>query len=185
MITKIILFFSLISFQGMGYSIGIFTQDENSIRIKFAEREIHSLKLTIKKNNITGNDLQSPLFLPDELSGMSLFNPQLNSIDSVSIHNIQNYNYIPSWHSMFTNLPGDMVRFYHQEFTIERIPIYLSIAALTSILIATDEHTYRQSDQIYHSSTFIRNTSDVFVAIGDGRSQFGLAAICRLWFHSK
>jgi membrane-associated PAP2 superfamily phosphatase len=77
---------------------------------------------------------------------------------------------------MFTNIPGDAVRFYHQEFTVQRIPIYVGITALTALLIKTDDKTWRQSDKFYKRNSFNKNMSDIFVSTGDGSSQFVLAA---------
>jgi membrane-associated phospholipid phosphatase len=77
---------------------------------------------------------------------------------------------------MFTNMPGDVVKFYDKEFTIKRIPIYIGITALTAGLIITDNQTWKASDKFYRKTSFNKNMSDAFVEIGDGKSQFGLAA---------
>ncbi len=91
------------------------------------------------------------------------------------------HNYVPKWYSFITNLPGDMVDFYDQEFTVKNVPIYLGIGALTTGLIITDNQTWKVSDKYYKKSGFDKSASDIFVEIGDGRSQFGLAAAFALY----
>ena len=80
------------------------------------------------------------------------------------------------WYDMFTNIPGDAVRFYNQEFTVKRIPMYIGIAAVTAGLIITDDKTWKESDKFYRRNNFNKNLSDIFVETGDGSSQFVLAA---------
>jgi hypothetical protein len=80
------------------------------------------------------------------------------------------------WYDIFSNIPKDMVRFYGQEFTVNRIPMYIGITAVTAGLIVTDNQTWKTSDKFYKRSSFNKNMSDAFVEIGDGKSQFGLAA---------
>jgi membrane-associated phospholipid phosphatase len=81
-------------------------------------------------------------------------------------------NSLPSlkWYSMFTNIPGDMVKFYDREITLDNIPIYGGIVVLTAGAIITDGQTLKASKK------FNKNMSDLFVWVGDGRTQFGLAA---------
>jgi hypothetical protein len=79
------------------------------------------------------------------------------------------------WYDMFSNIPGDVVKFYDQEFTLNRIPMYLGIAAITTGLIITDNQTWKTSDNFYKRNSLNKNLSDLFVDIGDGKSQFGLA----------
>jgi hypothetical protein len=84
---------------------------------------------------------------------------------------------MPKWYSMVTNLPSDMLTFYHQEFTKDNIPKYLGIAVLTAGLIMTDESTWRESERFYNRTPFNKSFSDFFTEMGDGRTQFGLAAV--------
>lgn len=106
-----------------------------------------------------------------------------SSVASDSIYSKSNLiskptdSYVPKWYEMITNVPGDCLRFVTQEGTIDNIPKYAGIAALTAGLIITDDKTYRESDKFYHRSSFNKNFSDIFTAVGDGRTQFGLAAI--------
>lgn len=107
--------------------------------------------------------------------------PNPVKVDSVSPIDItdesQNLNYLPKWYEMVTNVSGDCWKFAKQEATIDNLPKYLGIAVLTAGLIATDNKTYEMSNRFYHESSFNKNFSEVFTAIGDGRSQFGLAAV--------
>lgn len=83
----------------------------------------------------------------------------------------------PTWYEMFTNIPGDWVQFYKTNFVTEKIPLYAGVTLLTAGLIATDEGTWQGSNKIYKQSGFVKRWSDIFVKIGDGRTQFGLAGI--------
>ena len=92
-----------------------------------------------------------------------------------------NFIYVPKWYSMITNLPDDMAGFYRQDITIKNVPLFLGIGALTAGMIITDNQTWKASDKIYKRSGFIKSASDIFVEVGDGRSQFGLAAAFALY----
>jgi membrane-associated PAP2 superfamily phosphatase len=76
---------------------------------------------------------------------------------------------------MFTNIPGDWVRFTLNTFQGKNIPAIVGMTALTATLIVTDDETYRLSDRLYHSSSFAKETSDFFEYLGDGKPQFALA----------
>ena len=80
------------------------------------------------------------------------------------------------WYTMFANIPHDLVRFTRITFRPGNIPIFMGMAVLTTALIATDDETWRLSDRFYNHSVAIRNGSDFFEYLGDGRPQFGLAA---------
>lgn len=85
--------------------------------------------------------------------------------------------FVPKWHSMITNIPGDLVRWYDSEFTKEKIPYYLGITISTIGLIASDDATWKASDKIYKQNSFNKNMSEIFTDYGDGRSQFALAGL--------
>jgi hypothetical protein len=85
------------------------------------------------------------------------------------------------WHSMFTNIPGDWVRYGRTTFTVQNIPAILGMGALTAALIVSDDATYRASDRWYRSSNTVKETSDFFEYLGDGRPQFGLAGAFALY----
>ena len=82
---------------------------------------------------------------------------------------------VPKWYNMITNLPHDMVKFYNKDIRLEKTPIYLGIAAITTGLILIDDKIWRASDKFYNQSQVNKNVSDLFVDIGDGKVQFGLA----------
>ncbi len=77
---------------------------------------------------------------------------------------------------MFTNIPGDWARYGRSTFQLRSIPAIVGMTALTAMLVATDDETWRLSDRLYKSSSFAKETSDFFEYLGDGRPQFGLAA---------
>jgi hypothetical protein len=85
------------------------------------------------------------------------------------------------WHSMFSNIPGDWVRYGRTTFTVQNIPAIIGMGALTAALIATDDATWKASDKWYNSSSTVKETSDFFEYMGDGRPQFGLAGAFALW----
>ncbi|MGE5457463.1 MAG: phosphatase PAP2 family protein [Methanococcaceae archaeon] len=98
------------------------------------------------------------------------------SQDSLSLLEIRSENYLPKWYEMVTNLPGDWLRYYKEELTTSSIPLFAGITVLTAGLIATDDFTWKKSHELYTKTQFNRNMSDLFTEIGDGRTQFGLAA---------
>jgi hypothetical protein len=80
------------------------------------------------------------------------------------------------WYDMFTNIPGDWARNASQSFTSEKIPAFVGLGALTVALLASDHATWEVSRSWYEGSDFVRHSSDAFVYVGDGRTQFGLVA---------
>jgi len=84
--------------------------------------------------------------------------------------------YVPEWHSLITKLPEDWVRFWNTAFREENIPLIAGITVSTAALLATDNQTWRAADRWYTSSPTVKNASDLFEYMGDGRPQFGLSA---------
>lgn len=80
------------------------------------------------------------------------------------------------WSDMFTNIPRDWDRYYEVKFQLSNIPELIAVSALTAGLIITDEETYRVSDRWYKGSHITSEVSNFFVSMGDGTTQFGLAA---------
>lgn len=80
------------------------------------------------------------------------------------------------WYTMFANIPHDIARFSRVTFRSSNVPMFIGMAALTTALIATDDETWRLSDRFYNHSVTVRDGSDFFEYMGDGRPQFGLAA---------
>jgi membrane-associated phospholipid phosphatase len=87
----------------------------------------------------------------------------------------------PTWYQMFTNIPGDWAEYYKITFNTSQIPLYAGAAILTAGLVATDEATWQGSNKIYKQSPAVKRWSDIFVKIGDGRTQFGFAGIYALY----
>lgn len=80
------------------------------------------------------------------------------------------------WYTMFERIPGDWVRFSNRNITEEKIPIILGITGLTAFAIWTDQPVWEASDRWYKSSKTVKDLSDFFEYLGDGKPQFGLAA---------
>jgi membrane-associated phospholipid phosphatase len=100
-----------------------------------------------------------------------------DSSDTINVRiPVSRVEYVPQWHSMFTNIPGDWARYGRSTFQLSSIPAIVGMTALTAVLVATDDETWRLSDRLYNSSSFAKETSDFFEYLGDGRPQFGLAA---------
>jgi hypothetical protein len=89
--------------------------------------------------------------------------------------------YMPKWHSLLTNLPNDMVRYYNQYINKKYLGQIVSIAVLTTALVMTDDITWKASDKIYKRSQGNKNISDYFTEFGDGRTQFELAGAFALY----
>ncbi|MCX6150786.1 MAG: phosphatase PAP2 family protein [Ignavibacteriales bacterium] len=83
---------------------------------------------------------------------------------------------LPKWYEMITNVPDDWWRFTKDQFNEPNYPLYILLAGATTALIINDDYTFKISDKFYKQSQFTRNFSDWFKEIGDGRTQFGLAA---------
>lgn len=84
--------------------------------------------------------------------------------------------YLPAWYAMFTDIPGNWARYASITFREETIPAILGMTVLTGGLMATDQDSWRLSDQLYKGSSSARKLSDFFEYLGDGKPQFGLAA---------
>lgn len=79
------------------------------------------------------------------------------------------------WYTMFARIPGDWKSYGELVFRKESIPGIIAITALTAAAIATDQPVWEASDRFYKSSTAVKDASDFFVFLGDGKPQFGLA----------
>lgn len=80
------------------------------------------------------------------------------------------------WYTMFERIPGDWVTFGNRNFREERLPIIAGITAVTAFTIWTDQPVWEASDKWYKGSKTVKNVSDFFEYLGDGKPQFGLAA---------
>lgn len=84
--------------------------------------------------------------------------------------------YLPKWYDMVTNIPGDLVDYGKETFQVKNIPAILGMAAVTGVLIATDQQTWEAADRWYRTSTLVHKGSDALEFFGDGKFQFGISA---------
>jgi len=83
---------------------------------------------------------------------------------------------VPFWHDMITNLPSDWGRFPMLTFKAGTLPALAGLTLITGALIASDQDTWNATRRAYEDSRFVHSISDVFVSVGDGTYQLGLAA---------
>ncbi|HYM20020.1 MAG TPA: phosphatase PAP2 family protein, partial [Candidatus Kapabacteria bacterium] len=57
-----------------------------------------------------------------------------------------------------------------------QLPVIAGISALTAVTIITDNRTWDATAKLYDKNKFFRDVCDVGDGIGDGKTQFGLAA---------
>jgi hypothetical protein len=79
------------------------------------------------------------------------------------------------WYTMIENIPYNWGRWGEIAFRKDKTNEWLWISGLTALTIITDDDTYTPSDRFYRSSDGAKYWSDFFAAMGDGRTQFGLA----------
>jgi hypothetical protein len=84
---------------------------------------------------------------------------------------------MPKWHEFITNIPSDFSRYFQLTFREDKIPLYMTVAATTAALWATDSKTWYESDKLFKTNKFFHNFSDIITKFGDGSSQFGLAGV--------
>jgi len=77
--------------------------------------------------------------------------------------------------SMFTNLPTDWYNWSKQTFTVDNIPLITALGVMTAAMVVSDYELWQPARKIYAKSKFVRDVSDRFVDVGDGKFQFGLA----------
>jgi hypothetical protein len=80
------------------------------------------------------------------------------------------------WYTMFERIPGDWVTYANRTFREEKIPEIAGMTALTAFAIWTDQPVWEASDRWYKSSKVVKDVSEFFEYLGDGKPQFGLAA---------
>ncbi|MFI5252804.1 MAG: phosphatase PAP2 family protein [Bacteroidota bacterium] len=107
--------------------------------------------------------------IPDDSTGAAGISPSAGGEDSLR------------WYTMFSNIPGDWLRYYQNTFKTENLPAIAGMAALTGALIATDDRTWDYSHRLYHSSTLAFNLSNNIQYLGDGVPQFELAGAFALY----
>ena len=77
---------------------------------------------------------------------------------------------------MFTRLPSDWARFPTLAFRADALPALLGLTLVTGAFVASDKETWEATRRAYEKNRYVHSVSDVFVAVGDGTYQFGLAA---------
>jgi len=107
------------------------------------------------------------------VSRVPIVAPNMSTPDSLSLYTLQE----PSvkWYDMFKNMPSDWARFGQMSVSTENISLIIGLSAMTGALIATDDATWKASDEWYQSSNTVREASDIGEWIGHGVPQFGLA----------
>ncbi len=93
-----------------------------------------------------------------------------------SLHTNIQREFVPKWYDMFANIPNDWMRWGEASFTTRNIPLFIGLTVSTIALVATDDATWKASDNWYKGSRTIKNASDFCEIFGDGKTQFGLAA---------
>lgn len=136
------------------FSVNIFAQEP--IR---SENKIDSTDVNISSKN---NDTDSL----DYISTRSLAEKPANTEQEYKV----------TWHDWLTNIPKDYSKFYNVA-THTSFPVYFSIGASTLGFIATDNRTWLTQHEWYKNSNFIKQTSDWFAEMGDGRAQFTLTGV--------
>jgi len=80
-----------------------------------------------------------------------------------------------SWHSMVTDVPRDLGQAGGFSFSLRNAPVLLGLGGITAALLVSDQKTYAGARHAYERSPFVHSASDLFVELGDGRSQLVLA----------
>jgi membrane-associated phospholipid phosphatase len=103
---------------------------------------------------------------------LSIFSDSLTSYK-------KNISEIPrsSWKDPINNMPGTWAGWYNREFTVNKIPLYTSIAIATAGLIATDHDSYIAVKKIYDKNYSFRKFSEYSEFMGQGWFQFGIAGV--------
>jgi hypothetical protein len=107
--------------------------------------------------------------------------PLARTTTDTVVHLSTPQEFVPEWYDMFANMPKDWKRYGEITFTTSKIPGIIGMSALTAVLVATDDATWKASDKWYQSSSVVRSVSDAGVWIGHGVPQFGLAGAFALY----
>lgn len=82
----------------------------------------------------------------------------------------------PGLFDMVTNLPVDWRDWAVENVTWEHWPVITAVTASTAAMIVYDNELWLPFKKVYETNHFAHEASDVFVFMGDGKFQFGLAA---------
>ena len=134
------------------------------------------------------------LFFSAVLASISLAGqPSNNSADSSNVQSSrpdttnstepfpQNPDGKPLWYAMVTNVPGDWVKYYNITFRSDKIGEYSAIAAMTGILIATDNQTWQAQKKWDKESATVSSVSNFITDFGQGDAQAALASAYLLY----
>lgn len=91
--------------------------------------------------------------------------------------NRMRYDPLPGPLDMFTNIPNDWYTYARNTFTLENLPMIGGMTALTAGLVMTDYESWQPFKKLYESSKTVHDVSEMFVQVGDGKFQFGLAGL--------
>lgn len=83
---------------------------------------------------------------------------------------------LPAWHDMFTRVPGDWVRFSHENFQAARIPAVAGLAAMTAALIVADHDSWQSTEQWSNRTRRSRDILQSFAEFGNGRTVLAFAS---------
>ncbi len=100
---------------------------------------------------------------------------RINEDDSTSSGQME-FRKMPKWHEMITNIPTDWSRFFNVTFRENKIPLYVTVSALTAATIVTDQQSWRITRRNHDANPFATKFDEFWTEFGDGRTQFGLAA---------
>ena len=107
-----------------------------------------------------------------ELSDLHRYEPLADSLGSGNSKNIKNYE----WYNAITNLHNDFYAFGDASIQSENLSVLLGVGAVTGTLVLVDENMFRRTKETIHSIPFLKNTTDITVHIGDGKTTLALAA---------
>ncbi len=71
-------------------------------------------------------------------------------------------HFIPKWHDMITNIPNDWVKYFSVTWNENKIPLYLTVAALTAATIVTDDKTWQETRKWHDASSFNTKFDEFF-----------------------
>ena len=119
---------------------------------------LHPVRVTAQK--ISGSEVHSFVLSPGD-----------------SIRPEGSGEFLPAWHAAISNIPGDWLRFARIAFTSRYAGLMAGTAGLTVALVAADNASWQRSHEWYTGSNTVKFLSDKVEFLGDGRPQFGLAAV--------
>jgi membrane-associated phospholipid phosphatase len=123
------------------------------------------LLITSFSKNISA---QTESELPSGLSAVSVGRDSSAVVDSLR-------STMPKWYEMITNIPSDLSKYFKVTFQTNKIPLYLTVSALTAATIATDRASYEGTHKFHTSGNWNTKFDEFWTEFGDGRTQFAMA----------